>query len=68
MFRSMQAFYQAFIRNPDGSWTCIEPATLPHPAGRVQVAEGSCFHPGTTFMGIDVVGWLEEQQARMRAA
>jgi hypothetical protein len=64
----MQAFYQAFIRNTDGSWTCVEPTTLAHPAGRIQVTEGSRFYPGTSFMGIDVVHWLEEQHAGVRAA
>ena len=54
----MQDFYRAFARNDDGSWTCIEATTLSHPAGRIQVAEGSRFYPGARFMGIDVVRWL----------
>ena len=50
-----------FTRNADGSWICTAATTLAHPAGRIQVAEGSRFYPGTTFMGIDVVRWLEER-------
>ena len=61
----MQTFYRAFVRNPDGSWTCVEPATLIHPAGRIQVTEGSCFYPGTSFMGVDVARWLEQHRAQV---
>jgi len=56
----MQDFYQAFTRNPDGSWTCVQPATLTHPAGRIQVTEGSRFYPGTIFMGVDIARWLDQ--------
>ena len=63
----MQEFYRSFTRNADGSWTCIAPATLAHPVGRIQVAEGSCFYPGTQFMGIDLVRWLEDYAAEESA-
>jgi hypothetical protein len=46
----MEVFLRSFARNPDGSWTCVAPATLPR-----------CFLPGTEFMGIDLAGWLEQQ-------
>jgi hypothetical protein len=55
----VQTFYKAFFRHPDGSWTCIAPATLEHPRGRIQVAQGTHFTRGTSFMGIDLVDWLE---------
>ena len=64
----MQDFYRSFTRNPDGSWTCTAPATLEHPAGRIQVAEGSSFYPGTSFMGVDLVVWLEAQAREKNAA
>lgn len=64
----MQDFYRSFTRNADGSWTCIAAATLVHPAGRIQVAEGTCFYPGTTFMGVDLVRWLEAQDMNRNAA
>lgn len=57
----MQTFYKAFFRHPDGSWTCIAPATLEHPRGRIQVAQGTHLTRGTSFMGIDLVDWLEAQ-------
>ena len=52
-------FHRAFCRHRDGSWTCIQPATLNTEAGRIQVAAGSRFYPGTAFMGFDLVDWLE---------
>jgi hypothetical protein len=55
----MKDFYRAFERNTDGSWTCVAPATLIHPGGRIQVAEGACFRPGTPFMGVDIARWLD---------
>jgi hypothetical protein len=30
----------AFWRTEDGSWICIDPVTLDHPKGRVQIASG----------------------------
>jgi hypothetical protein len=60
----MHDFFRAFARNSDGSWICLEPATVTHPAGRIQVAEGSRFHPGESFMGIDLVRWLEDEYRR----
>jgi hypothetical protein len=64
----MRHFYRAFARSSDGSWTCIEATTLEHPAGRIQVAEGSRFYPGTTFMGIDLVRLLDEERSRLERA
>ena len=61
----MQTFFWAFHRNDDGSWTCIAPATLDHPGGRLQVTEGTTFAPGSRFMGVDIVAWLEEQLTRL---
>ena len=60
----MDAFARSFRRNDDGSWTCLAPATLLHPKGRIQVAEGSRFYPGTEFMGVDLVAWLEAQESK----
>ena len=52
-------FVTHFCRNADGSWTCTSPATLDGPNGRIQVAVGSRFYPGTIFMGFDLAKWLE---------
>ena len=49
----------AFWRNDDGSWICIDPVTIDHPKGRVQVAPGTTLVPGTPYMGIDLAAWLE---------
>lgn len=43
----------------DGSWECTSPVTFSGPHGRVQVAPGSRFYPGTKFMGFDIVEWLK---------
>jgi len=55
----MHNFIKAFERNPNGSWTCIAPATFSGPNGRIQVAPGLIVLPGNIFMGIDLAGWLE---------
>lgn len=51
----------AFWRNEDGSWICIDPITLDHPKGRVQVAPGTILFPGMLYMGIDLAAWLDQQ-------
>jgi len=54
-------FASHFFRNDDGSWTCISPATFNGPNGRIQVATGSRFYPGTIFMGFDLAKWLDQR-------
>lgn len=49
----------AFWRNEDGSWICIDPVTIEHPKGRVQVAPGTTLMPGVSYMGIDLAEWLD---------
>ena len=53
-------FLAAFCKNPDGSWTCKRAAELQTVRGRIEVAAGSTFYPGTTFMGFDLPGWLDK--------
>lgn len=55
-----------FIREPDGSWTCVEPADLDGPSGRIQVTPGARFPRGTIFMGVELARWLEEQYQKDR--
>lgn len=57
----MQTFITHFRKEPNGAWTCIEPADLLLPSGRIQVTPGSRFLRGTTFMGIDLAALLDEQ-------
>ena len=49
-----------FRRNPDGSWLCVSDCTFNGPGGRIQVARGSAFAPGTIFMGFDLPKWLDK--------
>jgi len=66
---AMHNFIKAFERNPNGSWTCIAPATFSGPNGRIQVAPGLIVLPGTIFMGIDLASWLERfYQSRLGRA
>ena len=57
----MKNFIKHFAREPDGMWTCVSPAELETVRGRVQVTPGTRFSPGTLFMGIDLVGMLEDE-------
>ena len=58
----MQNFAKSFVRDEDGGWRCIAPATLDLPTGRIQVAVGTRFTPGTHFMGVDLARLLEERR------
>ena len=57
----MGNFIEKFIRDANGTWTCIAPATFDGPNGRMQVTPGTCFAPGTRFMGVDLAEWLDKQ-------
>ena len=56
----MSEFAKAFIRNYDGSWTCVAPATLEDDlVPRIQVALGATFVRGQKFMNVDLADLLE---------
>ena len=57
----MEKLSETFTRNADGSWTCIALASLNGPDGRIQVTPGTTFAPGTIFMGVELVAWLDAQ-------
>jgi len=57
---AVQNFVRSFVREQDGSWICVQAATLELPAGRIQVAVGTRFTPGTRFMGVDLARLLED--------
>ena len=57
----MQDFINSFERNPDGSWTCIAPATIDGPNGRIQVPAGKRIERGAPFMGVDLAEWLDQR-------
>ena len=60
----VEEFLKAFRREPSGTWICIEPTTFEGPNGRIQVAPGTAFAPGSTFMGEDLAKWLDQQLAK----
>ena len=62
----MENFVRGFERRPDGSWRCIRFAEVRTALGRIQVAEGTVFVPGTIFMGVDIVKCLEEAERQGR--
>jgi hypothetical protein len=59
----MSELLRAFRREADGTWICVEPTTFDGPNGRIQVAPGTTFAPGNTFMGADMAKWLDQQPA-----
>jgi hypothetical protein len=61
----MENISKYFLRDRHGAWVCVERADLHTPSGRIQVTPGSRFMPGTTFMGVDLAKWLDEQQDRL---
>src|SRR5688572_218105 len=54
-------FAKHFDRQADGSWLCTSAAELVTPRGRLHVSAGTRFAPGTSFMGVDIVAWLEAE-------
>ena len=56
----MRDLRRDFVREHDGAWVCIKPTELVLPSGRIQVAVGTRFTPGTRFMGVDVARLLED--------
>lgn len=53
--------YDAFKKNPDGSWKCIKPVTIENPkSGKIQLGVGLSFTRGVQFMGVDIAKWLDE--------
>ena len=57
----MREFIKHFERDPDGAWVCKSGAELLTPSGRIQVTQGARFTPGTSFMGVDLARWLDEE-------
>ena len=54
---------KAFMRGDNGAWICVNPVTIDHPIGRIQLTPGTRLIPGTGFMGVDLAAWLEENFA-----
>ena len=62
---AMRDFIKHFRRDRDGVWTCVSPADLETVQGRVRVIPGTSFPPGTLFMGIDLVGMLDDEFSKV---
>jgi len=61
---TVQNFIEHFEREAFGTWTCRHSAELSLPGGRIQIAPGTRFTRGTTFMWIDLARLLDEQHER----
>ncbi len=60
----METFIKSFVREREGVWRCVEPATLDLPGGRIQVTPGAVFTRGTRFMNVEIALLLEEAHRR----
>ena len=56
----MEELTRHFVRDQRGVWECVSPVEINGPNGRMQVAPGTRFARGTTFMGVDIAEWLDE--------
>jgi hypothetical protein len=63
----VQNVIKSFVREDDGTWRCIEAAELKLPSGCIQVAAGTRFIQGTSYMGVDMARLLEEHYERIRS-
>lgn len=64
----MQQFIKCFRREGAGVWTCVEPATLDLPQGRVQATPGTRFVVGTKYMNVDVARLLDAEHSRQQSS
>ena len=62
----MGEFISNFVREPDGSWLCVQPAETTLDGGRIQVAPGARFTRGMRFMGVDLAEYLDQQSRYFR--
>jgi hypothetical protein len=61
---AMQDYIKHFVRESEGVWVCVEPAELHISRRRIQIAAGTRFTVGGTFMGVELARLLEEEHAR----
>ena len=62
----MKEFIKHFVREAEGFWICVKPATLTLPQGRVQVAPGTRFTRGSTFMNVELAKLLDDHYAEQQ--
>ena len=63
----MDKFIKHFRREGEGVWVCVEPADLMLPQGRIQVAPGTRFTLGTTFMNVELAALLDAEYRRLQS-
>jgi hypothetical protein len=64
----MKQFIKHFRREAAGVWTCLEPATVELPQGRVQVTPGTRLTLGTRFMNVEIARLLDQEYSRQTPA
>ena len=63
--RKYQAICSAFQKNPDRSWTCIEPVKIDVPGVEMNIKAGQTFKLGEKFQDVDMAQWLNDICADM---
>lgn len=53
-------FWNAFVRNPDGSWFCRTTTHLIGPQGPLSVTPGVTYRKGKPVRGYDIAQWLDD--------
>jgi len=65
----MQSFCDAFRRNEDGSWVCVEPATIQGPGARIDASPGEVYTADTElaeFLEIEDIVRLQTAESITR--
>jgi len=62
----MESLIGHFVREGEGAWACVKPATLEIGNGRIQVTPGTRLRRGTKYMGVDLARLLDEHYERSR--
>ncbi len=57
-----ESICNAFRKNPDGSWTCTWPTSIPiaPDGGEIKVDPGTSLTKGVLYMDVDLAKWLDE--------
>ncbi len=49
-----------FKKNPDGSWSSVQPADIQTPVGAIRIPPGMTFVKNRPLWGVDVAAYLDE--------
>jgi hypothetical protein len=64
MPQTVKVSCDAYVRNPDGSWTAIKINDIQTTDRSIRINTGITFSKGRLIWGIDVASLLEEQCAK----